>query len=117
MEALSLRTAADLGFLDGVERSALTAGTLNPVLAAGRAAWTVLHAGVDAYCLAHGFGGGFEDCLGDVMVVGAVGNEDVEVQFCVGGNGFEEFFDQFGREVADGGAGEIDAEDEGRAPG
>ena len=48
--ALPLRAAADLGLLDHVEGlspDALTAGTLNPILAAGPAAWRSLHEHVD----------------------------------------------------------------------
>ena len=48
--ALSLRTAADLSLfrgIGGLDRDALTADTLNPILAAGRAAWTRLHERVE----------------------------------------------------------------------
>src|SRR5690349_2032413 len=77
----------------------------------------VLNARVDGYGLAQCFGRGFENRFGDVVVVGAVGNLNVQVQLCVGGDGLEEFFDQLRREVADGGAGEIYAENKGGAAG
>jgi fumarylacetoacetase len=49
--ALPLRAAVDAGLLgdiDGLESDALRAETLNPILAAGRAAWTALHERLDA---------------------------------------------------------------------
>ena len=49
--ALPLRAAADSGLLegiDGVASGALRADTLNPILAAGRTAWTLLHERLDA---------------------------------------------------------------------
>jgi fumarylacetoacetase len=45
--ALSLRNAADLRLLGTLDRGVLTADTLNPLLAAGRAVWSELHARVD----------------------------------------------------------------------
>jgi len=48
--AFSVRAGADAGLLDAIEglsREALTAHSLNAVLAAGRASWTALHERVD----------------------------------------------------------------------
>jgi fumarylacetoacetase len=46
-QALSLRNAADLALFRTLDRGVLTADTLNPLLAAGRAVWSELHARVD----------------------------------------------------------------------
>ncbi|MEY2420582.1 MAG: fumarylacetoacetase [Acidimicrobiaceae bacterium] len=49
--ALPLRAAADAGLLDGIEGlrpDALRADTLDPILTAGRTAWTELHERLDA---------------------------------------------------------------------
>lgn len=58
--ALPLRAAADAGLLDGINGLAadtLRAETLNPILAAGRTAWTALHERLDAVLsdVAHGY--------------------------------------------------------------
>lgn len=53
-QALPLRTAADAGLLDGIDGialDALRAASLNPILAAGRSAWTLLHERLDAVLL------------------------------------------------------------------
>ena len=51
--------------------------------------------------LAQGLGGRLEDRLGDVVVVRAVGDGDVQVHLRVGRQRLEELLDQLDRKVAD----------------
>ena len=46
-KALPLRSAVDLEIFHGLDRDALTADSLTPILAAGRETWTALHDRVD----------------------------------------------------------------------
>src|SRR5690349_18440615 len=67
--------------------------------------------------LAQRLGGRLEDRLGDVVIVRAVRDRDVEVHLGAGRDGLEELLDQFDGERADRAALELHLEHERRTPG